>query len=311
MTDFAESALALETVAPAPAAWISKPILPSRLRAVLAELAGRTPQHQRRESGLLCGTAPPARARILLAEDHPVNRELMLAILERLGYPADAVSNGAEAVNALQHRDYDLVLMDGEMPDVDGYEATHRIRRPETGARNPYLPIVAVTANAMPGDRERCLAAGMDDYLPKPVEPEQLARVLARWIAAETPPPPAPAPRAAPADAVFDGQSLLRRLAGNRQLAGRLVAAFLSDTPTQLALLRQQLERHDTAAAGIHAHRLKGAAALLSAAALRGAAFEAEQAANQGSLERLAQLLPAVESEFERLRQTLSGVEWA
>ena len=111
-----------------------------------------------------------------------MNREVALAILGQLGFTADAVFDGAQAVKALQNTPYDLVLMDCEMPEMDGYEATRRIRDPRTAALNPQTPIVAVTASAMPGDRERCLRAGMDDYLAKPIEPDELAQVLAKWL---------------------------------------------------------------------------------------------------------------------------------
>ena len=116
-----------------------------------------------------------------MAEDNAVNQLVLLAMLHRLGLAADPVLNGALAVQALQSLHYDLVLMDCEMPEVDGYEATRRIRNPATGTLNPRIPIVAVTANAMPGDREKCLACGMDDYLPKPIEPDELTQVLAKW----------------------------------------------------------------------------------------------------------------------------------
>jgi CheY-like chemotaxis protein len=133
------------------------------------------------------------KARILLAEDHPVNREVMLAMLKRFGYGADSAANGREAVRALQAGHYDLVFMDCQMPEMDGYEASRLVRDPATGACNPGVAIVAVTASAMVGDRERCLQAGMNDYLSKPIEPANLARVLERWLG--------PAPRERTRDA--------------------------------------------------------------------------------------------------------------
>jgi CheY-like chemotaxis protein len=252
------------------------------------------------------------RAHILVAEDHPVNRLLVMTMLKRMGYTADAVATGAEAVCALRTQHYDLVLMDCEMPELDGYGATGHIRRPETGALNPRVPIVALTANTLPGDRERCLAQGMDDYLPKPIEMSRLALVLARWIGGDAVagPHPGPGSEPEPAGQVFNADSLLKRVAGNRRLAAKLVEGFLSDTPAQLLQLRQQLEQNDAPAARIQAHKLKGAAALLSAGALRGAAFEAEQAARAGCLDRLAELLPVLEQEFDRLRQSLTSVSW-
>jgi len=105
-----------------------------------------------------------------------------VAILGKLGYEADVVANGKEAISALQRVDYDAVLMDCEMPELDGYEATRRIRERRTGTRNPDLPIIAITAGAMGGDRDKCLQAGMNDYLAKPVEPRQLADILEKWL---------------------------------------------------------------------------------------------------------------------------------
>jgi len=127
--------------------------------------------------------AAPARpCRILLAEDNPINQKIALRMLEQGGFEAEVVTNGEQAVEAISKRTYDLVLMDVQMPGMDGLEATMHIRRMESGRR--HIPIVALTANAMAGDRERCLAAGMDDYLPKPVRREQLWETVRRWIAA-------------------------------------------------------------------------------------------------------------------------------
>jgi two-component system, sensor histidine kinase and response regulator len=232
-------------------------------------------------------------------------------MLGQLGLAADPVFNGAQAIEALRTTGYGLVLMDCEMPEVDGFEATRRIRNPATGTLNPRVPIVAVTANAMPGDREKCLRCGMDDYLAKPIEPDELAQVLAKWIdhaaatrkcGAETPAPPH-------ADEVFDRSGLLKRLAGNRGLADRLVREFLADTPSQLRILRKLLEDGDAESARRQAHKLKGVAANLSAGALREVALHAEQAAMAGQLNQVAELLAAMECEFERVKRVLQPAE--
>jgi CheY-like chemotaxis protein len=121
----------------------------------------------------------------LIAEDYPVNQKVALIILGKLGYRADAVGDGAEAVRAVATLPYDLVLMDCQMPEMDGYAAARRIREHEETLGKPHaqrLPIVALTAHAMEGDRQRCLDAGMDDYLPKPVRPESLADIIAKWL---------------------------------------------------------------------------------------------------------------------------------
>jgi CheY-like chemotaxis protein len=125
--------------------------------------------------------------RVLLAEDNPVNQKVALIMLQKLGISVDVAATGVEALDALIGVSYDLVLMDCQMPEMDGYEATRRIRERERGKRR--IPVVAMTANAMVGDREKCLEAGMDDHLPKPVRKEALLLALARWLPAGALPP--------------------------------------------------------------------------------------------------------------------------
>jgi signal transduction histidine kinase/DNA-binding response OmpR family regulator len=178
---------------------LSKPLRESQLRDTVLEVLGRAhaaPAPAKPASSSLPMASHPA-TRILLAEDYPTNQLVALSILQKLGYQADVVSNGTEAVAALRQTAYDLVLMDCQMPELDGYDATRQIRRPGSGVLNPAIPIIALTAHAMKADKQKCLDAGMDDYLTKPISPRPLAEALARWLR-HSAAPPYPAVVAAP-----------------------------------------------------------------------------------------------------------------
>jgi len=132
--------------------------------------------------GLVLHEPTSARLRVLLAEDNTVNQRVASRMLQKLGCRVEVVANGLEAVEEIRHGPYDLILMDCQMPEMDGFAATETIRRDE--GPDQHVPIIAMTAGAMPGDRERCIAAGMDGYLPKPVTPDRLADTIARWLPA-------------------------------------------------------------------------------------------------------------------------------
>ena len=174
------------------AGYFTKPVRQSHLRACLAMIRGRLSRDRevaadRLITQHLISEAHQRRVRILLAEDNAVNQRVALAMLKKLGYRADAVANGLEALAALRDIPYDLVLMDCQMPELDGYEATQRIRAPDSSALRPTVPIIAMTAHAMKGDREKCLDAGMDDYIAKPVQARELKEALERWLTDATP----------------------------------------------------------------------------------------------------------------------------
>ncbi len=235
--------------------------------------------------------------RILVAEDNITNQQVALAILEKLGYHADAVANGKEALESLRSIPYDLVLMDCQMPEMSGFEATARIRGPQSGVHNPQIPIVALTADAMQGDREQCLAAGMNDYLAKPVEPARLQAILEKWLSKATELPIGE--RLEPGTPmVFDEPALLARLMGDRKLARTILKGFVDDIPGQLAALASSLSVSDAVAAEHTAHRIKGAAASVGAVALCEVAGGMEQAGKTGDLQAMTVQLPELERQL-------------
>ncbi len=288
--------------------------IPSRPASLsMTEAAiGPQPADARADAPLGLARARPG-GRILVAEDDRTNQRVLLGLLRKLGFEAHAVATGQEAVAALHLAQagarFDLVLMDCQMPGMDGFEATRRIRQ----SGGPDIPIVAVTADAMAGDRERCIRAGMHDYLAKPVEMRQLAEVLAKWLPAAAPPHTSPAADlpVPPDSTVFDEEDLLSRLIGDKQLAGQIVQGFLEDFPSQLNNLRQRLGQRDAPGAALQAHAMRGAAAAISAGGLRALAQAMERAGKAGQLSDLDGLLPRAAGEFERLKCTLRHAGWA
>ena len=254
--------------------------------------------------------------RILLAEDNITNQQVAVAFLKRLGLRADTVANGAEALQALETLPYDLVLMDVQMPELDGLAATRVIRSPDSAVRDHHVPIIAMTARAMRGDREKCLAAGMDDYVVKPVTFQSLSSVLEKWLpagpGAKKPGLPIkPAAVAVPepslASAVFDAKDMMDRLMNDASFAQVVVDGFLEDTPKRLAALKQDLAAGAAARVALQAHTIKGAASAVSGPALHAVAFAMEQAAGAGDLATVAAQLPELESQFARLQSALSA----
>ena len=296
---------------------VAKPVKQGELGNCLATLLGYGPPPG--SSVAPQPLAPPSRRalrakyRILLVEDNETNQEVAVAILETLGYlSAEAVSNGREALDALSQRDFDLVLMDCQMPEMDGYEASRRIRLPVTAIRNHQVPIVAMTAYGLEGDRKKCLEAGMNDYLRKPVRREVLEEILDRWLPATAGTAPEPqsaepqlpgqTPPAQTAEPVFDPDDLLSRLMGNTRLAHRVLARFLLDMPQQLLALSDALGKADSETARMAAHSIKGAAANVGGAQLRAAAQEMEMLGESGLLDDGLKLLPELTGHWERFR---------
>jgi PAS domain S-box-containing protein len=256
------------------------------------DIAAQEVKKEHRESGP-AGVQTLREARILVAEDNAVNRDVAVAQLRMLGCRAHAVNDGAAAAEAVRQGGYDLVLMDCEMPVMDGFEATRRIRASE----NPDIPIIALTAHAISGDRDRCLAEGMNDYLSKPVELKRLAEVLARWLP-ET------------SGASFDAEDLRRRMIRDRELTGFAPNGFPEDAPVQLARLRERLDASDVAGALLQLKQLKGSTATAFAAGFNALAAQLEGAVKEDRLEERAELLRRAVEELAWFKKTLERDGW-
>jgi len=279
------------------AARLTKPIRPSQLYDVLLDVVGAavtTPGTPTAPAPLGDATDRPA-LHVLVAEDNVVNRQLALLLLEKMGHRADVAVNGLEAVNAAERGIYDVVLMDVQMPEMDGLEATRAIHE-RLATRRPY--IIAATANAMNDERDRCLAAGMDAYLSKPIRFDQLAAALDRVRLRGTP--------GGRLDDPVDASVLeqLRVTLGDEG-AEELRATFLAEVPRLLAELRDAVERGDVDRSRRAAHTLKSNAATFGAATLTNLARRFEATSEEQSPERDA-LLERVEAEYERVRDALT-----
>jgi CheY-like chemotaxis protein len=219
-----------------------------------------------------------------------VNQQLALLLLEKLGYRADVAANGVEALEALERQPYDAVLMDVEMPEMDGLEATRRIR--ERSATGPH--VIAVTANALQGERERCLAAGMNDYITKPLRLEDLAAALGRSGRLDD-----------DGSAAAVDIEVLRRLAaslgeGGGDAVRGLVETFRSHAPDLIATIRRGLQDGDPESVRVAAHTLKSNAAMFGASTLADVSRQVEASASEGALEGDARLADALATELER-----------
>jgi len=257
------------------------------------------------------------KARILLAEDNITNQKVALGILKKLGLSADAVANGREAIESLKTLPYDLILMDVQMPEMDGMEATRQIRSGQFRAPNEDIPIIAMTAHAMQGDKDKCLQAGMNDFVAKPVSPSSLAEALHRWLPQQesqtkSQEPPEENQKAeegleAP-PVVFNRAGMLERLMGDEELANELIEPFLADMRRQIEVLRSYLESGDAAGAERQAHTIKGAAANMGGQALRALAFELEKAGKIGDMESMKTRLNELDTTFEELKQAMKEI---
>jgi len=321
---------------------LSKPVLQSALYNSLLQLtedknidqdkqmnktfeSQNTYSHEpQRETSQLC---------ILLAEDNEVNQEVAYEVLIQAGYQCNIVANGKEAIEAVLSANYDLVLMDCAMPEMDGFEATKNIRQMEKDgkivtSKNERLPIIALTANAIKGDLEKCLEAGMDNYLSKPIEFDQLINTIEDTVKAVAcsensslaknalPPSHIQQDNKKSTDVdlsekprPIDFEALLQRCMGNTKCVERVLTKFEDKARESLAQIRESLKTADANQIALFAHGLKGAAANLSAEPLREIASQLEKFAKSGNLEQVEDCLAKLHYEIEQFLDYLPQVE--
>ena len=321
------------------AACLTKPARKADLLRALAEnWSAESLQVPKRQQKMRRGAV-----RILLAEDNIINQQVASAMLEKLGYQADMAANGEEALKVLANSAYDLVLMDVQMPVMDGMTATREIRKRElagsgdpAGSFSSHLPIIAMTANAVQGDREDCLKVGMDDYLQKPVSLQGLEDMLEKWLpqeAAENETVDAgllnksgegassaalgkdglsdghdKSDAAAPEVAVWDRAVLLERMSGDEELEKRMLGSFLTYMPQQIVALRKIVESEDVVAATRQSHSIKGAAANVGGEAMRLVAAAMESSGHEGNLAGIQTRLDKLERVYAKLQEAVRQV---
>ncbi len=260
------------------------------------------------------------RARVLLVEDNPVNQEVAKGMLEGLGFCVDSAFDGKQAVHMLSNYSEDdpyvVVLMDCQMPKMDGYEATQAIRSGANGIINSTIPIIAMTANAMKGDKEKCLAVGMDDYLSKPVSAEELRQKLDVWTGVQErieklgevqlsidplveQTDETVQKDSAPSERIWDRQGFMERIGNSETLATKLIGLFKETMPTELAQLGSYIEDGHCEEAGKLAHKIKGSSGSLGAVQVAKVAETIEMAGRADDLARLRQLLPDIRAKIE------------
>ncbi len=275
---------------------VSKPLKQSLLHdALVRALAGKRKTRERSAHEPSKSLPMRERVRVLVAEDNPVNQKLAVRQLERLGVPADPVANGAEAIEALSRIPYDLVLMDCQMPEMDGFEATREIRRREGTLR--HTPVIALTANALEGDRERCLAAGMDDYLSKPVRQHELLALIEKWLPDE----------GSPLDEAVVAN--LRSLSTDSEdFLSEVFALFREDARERMRALRNAAEEHNPAALSSAAHALKSSAGNVGAKAVHQLATDLESLGNARSIEGAHAMIERLSAAIKRASSRMAEI---
>ena len=298
-------------------ACLTKPVKHSQLYRCLVESGGKKDAIEGEPSSdsAFAQSVPVAdqdSIKLLMAEDSIVNQKIAQKILNSAGFKVDIVETGKQAVEAVEKILYDLVLMDVQMPEMDGIEAARIIRSAEEGTGR-HVPIVALTANVMQEDRELCLDAGMDDYLSKPVDPQKVVETIERHLADTAEPADELCLESKPGSdtpkrdgKVFDRDELMERLDGDEELLQDILEIYVEDAPRLIKKIKNAYSEHDIELVDREGHTLKGASANISAPAVRDTAHQIEMAGKSGNLDGVDALIRQVEKEFEEFRNILA-----
>jgi len=284
------------------ALYLRKPIKQSELLDALLIALGQVANPQERtEVPADAATPPSVPLRILLAEDNEINQVLAVQLLQKRGHTVVVTNNGREALEAIESQPFDVVLMDVQMPEMDGLAATAAVRQREK-TTGQHLPIVALTAHAMKGDRERCLEAGMDAYVSKPLRAQDLCAVLDRLVVR-------PAATGDPVDAVFNLQTTLDRVEGDQTLLQQLIELFTNQSVKTLSEIEAAIERRDSSALERAAHKLKGSVGSFGADKAFAAALRLERLGRNSDFTDCQAAYVDLRREMSRLEEALAGVE--
>jgi CheY-like chemotaxis protein/HPt (histidine-containing phosphotransfer) domain-containing protein len=300
-------------------AYLVKPVKQSQLFDCLSiavgdkALRGNADRSQQLITGGMLEELASKNCRILLAEDNVVNQKVALGILKKMGFHADAVASGTEAIHALETLPYDLVFMDVQMPGMDGFEATEAIRRGRTKVADKDITIIAMTAHAMQGDRERCLEHGMNDYIAKPVSQKAIREILEKWLplkkaVMEKAKPDVAESRGKSVEAeppVFDRAGFMDMLLQDRRLMKEIAQAFLDDMPTQLDDLQKLYDHRDYNAIARQAHRIKGSVAHVAGKSMIKLALQIEELAGEMNGEQIKRALEELKQNYKELESGL------
>ncbi len=309
-------------------ATISKPINPSELYNTLLQVTGFVGDETFLNSKDTLESPPQFKARILVVDDNSTNQIVARGILAKFGITTDVAGNGEEAISALSQFPYDLVFMDCQMPIMDGFTATRKIRNPLSTVKEHTIPIVAMTANAMQGDRKRCIEAGMDDYIAKPIDPMKVGSVLKQWLplqchqnttsdnGAINVERPAENDMSdtttdnGQADAlpIFDHEGVSTRLMGDEVLIKTIAEAFLKDLPDDVEKLENVIKKGDLPQITALAHKIKGATANIGGIRLSHSAQLIEQAGKEGNMPFIIDELPKIKLLTHQLKTTMEKV---